>query len=87
MAKAEEAAFGMLVVPRTNWFVLAYPVIAKGGNVDQLRSLARSVTLECDVTIRAALSAPKEEEESEEEENVCSCKGLARIEKGIGYYE
>src|SRR5512134_302427 len=64
---AEAAAFGMLVVPRTDWFVLACHVIAKGGNVDQLRSLAKSVTLESDVTIWAALSAPKEEEESEEE--------------------
>ena len=33
MAEAEEAAFGMLVVSRADWFVLAYHVIAKGGNV------------------------------------------------------
>ena len=69
MAEAEKAAFGMLVVPRTDWFVRACQIIVKGGNVDQLRSLAKSVTLESDVTIGAAPSAPKEEE-SKEEKNV-----------------
>ena len=34
MAEAVEAAFGMLIIPRTDWFVLACHVIAKGGNVD-----------------------------------------------------
>ena len=48
MAEAEEAAFGVLVVPRTDCFVLACHAIAKGGDVDQLCNLVKPASLECD---------------------------------------
>jgi hypothetical protein len=87
IAKAEEVAFGMLVFPRTHSFVLACRAITKGKDIDQPRNLAKSVTLECDRRYGRLCPHRKKKKNRKKKKTCGTVRALARIGKGIRYYE